>query len=153
MERKIFEPEHDAFRAMARRSYEKECLPHRQEWERDGVTSREVWLQAGELGLLGWEAQEKYGGQGLKDFRYNTILTEEKHATGAVDPGPAERRHGVVPDRPDHAGAEEVVGARLCQRRDHHRHCDVRAWGGLRPAGIGTAAVPINPAAQKGERT
>src|SRR5215472_16330684 len=87
MERKIFEPEHDAFRETARRFYEKECLPHRQEWERDGVTSREVWLRAGELGLLGWEAPEKYGGMGLKDFRYNAILTEEKHATGAVGPG------------------------------------------------------------------
>ena len=59
MKRKIFEPEHDAFRETARRFYEKECLPHRQEWERDGVTSREVWLKAGELGLLGWEAPEK----------------------------------------------------------------------------------------------
>jgi alkylation response protein AidB-like acyl-CoA dehydrogenase len=87
MERKIFEPEHNAFRETARRFYEKECLPHRQQWERDGVTSREVWLRAGELGLLGWEAPEKYGGQGLKDFRYNVILTEEKHATGAVGPG------------------------------------------------------------------
>ena len=87
MERKIFEPEHDAFRETARRFYEKECLPNRQQWERDGVTSREVWLRAGELGLLGWEAPEKYGGQGLKDFRYNAILTEEKHATGAVGPG------------------------------------------------------------------
>src|SRR6516225_2070927 len=87
MERKIFEPEHDAFRETARRFYEKECLPHRQQWERDGVTSREVWLRAGELGLLGWEAPEKYGGLGLKDFRYNAILTEEKHATGAVGPG------------------------------------------------------------------
>ena len=87
MERKIFEPEHNAFRETARRFYEKECLPNRQQWERDGVTSREVWLRAGELGLLGWEAPEKYGGQGLKDFRYNAILTEEKHATGAVGPG------------------------------------------------------------------
>jgi alkylation response protein AidB-like acyl-CoA dehydrogenase len=87
MERKIFEPEHNAFRETARRFYEKECLPNRQQWEHDGVTSREVWLRAGELGLLGWEAPEKYGGQGLKDFRYNAILTEEKHATGAVGPG------------------------------------------------------------------
>ena len=54
MERKIFEPEHNAFRETARRFYEKECLPNRQQWERDGVTSREVWLrQANSASLAG----------------------------------------------------------------------------------------------------
>jgi alkylation response protein AidB-like acyl-CoA dehydrogenase len=82
MERRIFEPEHDAFRETARRFFEKECAPHTQEWERDGITGREPWLRAGELGLLGWEAPESYGGLGLKDFRYNAIMTEEQHAAG-----------------------------------------------------------------------
>jgi alkylation response protein AidB-like acyl-CoA dehydrogenase len=82
MERRIFEPEHDAFRETARRFFEKECAPHTQKWERDGLTGRQPWLRAGELGLLGWEAPEKYGGLGLKDFRYNAIMTEEQHAAG-----------------------------------------------------------------------
>ena len=82
MERKIFEPEHDAFRDTARRFYEKECAPYTQEWEQAGLTSREPWLRAGELGLLGWEAPEKYGGLGIKDFRYNAVMTEEQHAAG-----------------------------------------------------------------------
>jgi alkylation response protein AidB-like acyl-CoA dehydrogenase len=82
MERRIFEPEHDAFRETARRFFEKECAPHTLEWDRDGITGREPWLRAGELGLLGWEAPEKHGGLGLKDFRYNAIMTEEQHAAG-----------------------------------------------------------------------
>jgi alkylation response protein AidB-like acyl-CoA dehydrogenase len=82
VERRIFEPEHDAFRETARRFFEKECAPHTDQWERDGITGREPWLRAGELGLLGWEAPERFGGLGLKDFRYNAIVTEEQHAAG-----------------------------------------------------------------------
>lgn len=82
MERRIFEPEHDAFRETARRFFEKECAPHTQEWEHDGITGREPWLRAGQVGLLGWEAPERLGGLGLKDFRYNAIMTEEQHASG-----------------------------------------------------------------------
>ena len=87
MERRIFETEHDMFRETARRFYEKECVPHSAEWERNGITAREPWLRAGELGLIGWEAPEKFGGQGVKDFRYNAIMTEEMHATGTVGIG------------------------------------------------------------------
>jgi alkylation response protein AidB-like acyl-CoA dehydrogenase len=87
MERRIFETEHDMFRETARRFYEKECVPHSAEWEHNGVTAREPWLRAGELGLIGWEAPDKFGGQGVKDFRYNAIMTEEMHATGAVGIG------------------------------------------------------------------
>jgi alkylation response protein AidB-like acyl-CoA dehydrogenase len=87
MQRRIFEPEHDMFRETARRFYQTECAPHSAEWERDGVTAREPWLRAGELGLIGWEAPEKFGGQGVKDFRYNAIMTEEMHATGTVGIG------------------------------------------------------------------
>jgi alkylation response protein AidB-like acyl-CoA dehydrogenase len=87
MERRIFEPEHDMFRETARRFYEKECAPHAAEWERNGVTAREPWLRAGELGLIGWEAPERFGGQGVKDFRYNAIMTEEMAATGTVGIG------------------------------------------------------------------
>jgi alkylation response protein AidB-like acyl-CoA dehydrogenase len=87
MERKIFEPEHDMFRATARRFFETECAPHAADWERNGITAREPWLRAGELGLLGWEAPEKFGGQGVKDFRYNAIMTEEQQGTGTVGIG------------------------------------------------------------------
>src|SRR5689334_6511404 len=77
MRRNIFEDVHDDFRATARKFFERECVPHVEKWERDGKVSREAWLAAGEHGLIGWEFAEKYGGLGLKDFRFNQIISEE----------------------------------------------------------------------------
>jgi alkylation response protein AidB-like acyl-CoA dehydrogenase len=87
MQRRIFEPEHDMFRETAHSFFAKECAPHSAEWERNGITAREPWLRAGELGLIGWEAPERFGGQGVKDFRYNAIMTEEMTSTGTVGIG------------------------------------------------------------------
>ena len=87
MKREIFESEHDDFRATARAFFDKECAPRTEEWERDGITDRSVWLKAGDTGLLGWEAPEEFGGQGLVDFRFNAIMTEEFYASGTVGVG------------------------------------------------------------------
>lgn len=87
MRRRIFEPEHEDFRATARSFFETECVPHAQEWEDRGYADRSAWLAAGKLGLIGWEMPEEYGGADIKDFRFNAILNEEYHATGAVGIG------------------------------------------------------------------
>ncbi|NKY60472.1 acyl-CoA dehydrogenase family protein [Nocardia flavorosea] len=87
MRRTILEPEHEQFRQTARTFFEKECVPYVDEWEKAGRTSREVWLKAGELGLLCWEAPEEYGGAGIKDFRFNSILNEEYWLSGSVGVG------------------------------------------------------------------
>jgi alkylation response protein AidB-like acyl-CoA dehydrogenase len=73
----IYEQEHEDFRRTARAFMEKEVVPHVEEWEKAGQVSREVWLKAGETGLLGFDVDEEYGGAGIKDFRYNCVLTEE----------------------------------------------------------------------------
>ena len=87
MKRDIFESEHDDFRATARAFYDKECAPHTDEWEHAGITDRSVWLKAGETGLLGWEAPEEFGGQGISDVRFNAIMTEEYYASGSAGVG------------------------------------------------------------------
>ncbi|MCW2722953.1 acyl-CoA dehydrogenase family protein [Pseudonocardia sp.] len=87
MRRTIFEPEHDLFRETARAYYEKECVPHAAEWEAAGLVDREAYRKAGDQGLIGWEVPEEYGGGGVKDFRYNAIMSEEFHATGTVGIG------------------------------------------------------------------
>ncbi|WP_459976276.1 acyl-CoA dehydrogenase family protein, partial [Mycobacterium avium] len=87
MRRDIFEPEHDDFRATARSFFETVCVPHAEEWEQRGYVDREAWLEAGKLGLIGWEMPEEYGGAGLKDFRFNAIVNEEYWLTGAVGIG------------------------------------------------------------------
>jgi alkylation response protein AidB-like acyl-CoA dehydrogenase len=73
----IYDQEHEDFRATARTFMEKEVVPHIAEWESAGQVSREVWLKAGQTGLLGFDVDEEYGGAGIKDFRYNCVLTEE----------------------------------------------------------------------------
>ncbi|WP_328355023.1 acyl-CoA dehydrogenase family protein [Mycobacterium sp. NBC_00419] len=87
MRRDIFEPEHDEFRATARSFFETFCVPHTEEWEKRGYTDREPWLEAGKLGLIGWEMPEEYGGAGIKDFRLNAIVNEEFWLTGSVGLG------------------------------------------------------------------
>jgi alkylation response protein AidB-like acyl-CoA dehydrogenase len=77
MERTLFTDEHRAFREMARDFLRAECTPHVDRWEIDGCVDRAIWTKAGELGLLGWDAPTEYGGLGVTDYRYNTVLAEE----------------------------------------------------------------------------
>ena len=87
MERDIFTAEHEAFRDLVRSFIAKEITPHYDQWERDGVVSRDVWLAAGQAGLLGIEIDEKYGGGGSQDYRYYMIIGEELARAGAPGPG------------------------------------------------------------------
>jgi alkylation response protein AidB-like acyl-CoA dehydrogenase len=87
MRREIFTSEHDAFRAMVRSFIAREITPHHEQWERDGVVSRDVWLAAGRAGLLGIDIDEKYGGGGNPDYTYYLILNEELARAGAHGPG------------------------------------------------------------------
>jgi alkylation response protein AidB-like acyl-CoA dehydrogenase len=83
VKRTIFEPEHDAFREAVRTFCEKEIVPHHEQWERDGIVPRELWLAAGEQGLLGFMMPEELGGGGQRDFRFNVVLDEELVRVGA----------------------------------------------------------------------
>lgn len=77
MRRTIFEPEHDTFRDNARRFFQQEIGPHGERWRQAGVVDREAYLKAGEQGYLLMWADEKYGGAGVEDFRYEQVLIEE----------------------------------------------------------------------------
>ncbi len=87
MERDIFTEDHVAFRELVRSFIAKEIAPYHQQWEQDGMVSRDVWLAAGQAGLLGIEIDEKYGGGGSQDYRYYMILGEELARAGAHGPG------------------------------------------------------------------
>lgn len=87
MERTIFEEEHKMFRTSFRKFAEQEIAPHHEEWEKEGIVPREVWEKAGQYGFLGMDVPEEYGGGGIKDFRYNTIVTEELVRVGASGMG------------------------------------------------------------------
>ena len=83
----IYEQEHEDFRAMVRTFMEKEVAPHMEQWEKDGQVSRDLWLKAGEQGLLCFDVPEEYGGMGMTDFRYNAVVSEELSRIGASGPG------------------------------------------------------------------
>jgi len=73
---KIFNEQHEMFRATVRSFVEKEIMPHVEEWENAGRMPRWIWPRMGELGLLGVEYDEKYGGGGA-DLLTSAILHEE----------------------------------------------------------------------------
>lgn len=73
----IYEEEHRMFRESFRKFIEQEITPFHDQWEKDGMVSREVWRKAGESGFLCPQVPEEYGGLGLRDFRYNAIVGEE----------------------------------------------------------------------------
>jgi len=82
MKRKIFDEEHEMFRDSVRSFMQKEIQPHSDKWHEQGIVDREAFLKAGEQGLLLMWADEKYGGAGVPDFRYEQILIEENARYG-----------------------------------------------------------------------
>ncbi|HEX6151334.1 acyl-CoA dehydrogenase family protein [Nocardioides sp.] len=93
----LFEAEHEDFRKTARTFFEREVVPHHAQWEKDGIVPREVWLAAGETGLLCFDVPEEYGGAGVTDFRYNVVLSDEQTRCGASGPGFSVHSDIIVP--------------------------------------------------------
>ncbi|MDP3673685.1 MAG: acyl-CoA dehydrogenase family protein [Novosphingobium sp.] len=86
IERKLFSPEHDMWRESVRRFVEKEIVPFHEQWEKDGIVPRELWLKAGKAGMLCCTVPEEYGGLGL-DYLFDVIVYEELWRVGASGPG------------------------------------------------------------------
>jgi len=84
--RSIFTEEHEAFAELVRTFVEREVSPQHPRWEEAGIVDREVWRAAGAAGLLGFFVDERYGGAGVADRRFNAILTEGMARAGATGP-------------------------------------------------------------------
>jgi alkylation response protein AidB-like acyl-CoA dehydrogenase len=80
--RKIFDEEHEIFRDSVRSFMMNEIQPHSDRWHEAGIVDREAFLKAGAQGLLLMWADEKYGGAGVPDFRYEQVLIEENARYG-----------------------------------------------------------------------
>ena len=76
-QRTLFQEEHELFRANFRRFLKEEVIPNREKWEEEGIVPRSVWKRCGELGFLVPQAPAQYGGLGVEDFRYETVMIEE----------------------------------------------------------------------------
>ncbi len=73
---KVFSEQHEMFRAAVRSFVDKEVAPHVEEWESAGRIPKAIWPRMGELGFLGVEYDEKYGGAGA-DVLMSAVLHEE----------------------------------------------------------------------------
>lgn len=86
IERSLFREEHEMFRDSVKKFVEKEIVPYHAQWEKDGVVPRELWLKAGEQGMLCCTIPEEYGGLGL-DYLFDVVVFEELWKAGASGPG------------------------------------------------------------------
>src|SRR5699024_12614111 len=94
------------FRYAARQLFQKESRTDSERWRGAKSVDRRAYLKAGEQGYLCMWADEKYGGLGLKDFRYEQILIEENAMHG--DSGYFITLHSrLVAPYIEHFGTEE----------------------------------------------
>ena len=106
MKRPALDAEMELFRDSARKFFQTEIRPHSERWREAGIVDREAFLKAGEAGYLCMWIDEKYGGLGLKDFRYEQILIEENALHG--DSGYFITLHSrLVAPYLEHFGTEE----------------------------------------------
>ncbi|HEY0311958.1 MAG TPA: acyl-CoA dehydrogenase family protein [Allosphingosinicella sp.] len=84
MRRLIFEPEHEQFRDSVRAFMLKEVGPHAERWREAGQVDREVYHKAGAAGFLCTWADERFGGAGIDDFRFEQIIIEENLRHGDI---------------------------------------------------------------------
>jgi len=71
----IFTDDHKALRQTVRK-FAESLAPHSEEWDEAGIFPREVFKQAGDLGLFGIRHDPEYGGMGL-DWWFTTCYAEE----------------------------------------------------------------------------
>lgn len=84
MRRVIFESEHDQFRETVRRFMETQVAPHCERFREAGMVDRELYTKAGQAGLLCTWADERFGGAGIDDFRFEQIIIEENMRHGDI---------------------------------------------------------------------
>jgi acyl-CoA dehydrogenase len=84
MNRLIFEPEHEQFRNTVRAFMQKEIGPRVESWRENGEVDREAYRKAGAAGLLCVWAEERFGGAGIDDFRFDQIIIEENMRHGDI---------------------------------------------------------------------
>jgi acyl-CoA dehydrogenase len=82
VQRTIFDDDHDAFRKTIRQFFEKEVVPEYAAWEKQGHPPKDFYRRMGELGFLGLQVPDQYGGAGVESFTFNAIINEESVRAG-----------------------------------------------------------------------
>ncbi len=76
MQSPYFTADHELFRQTVRQFMENEVVPHAEAWEKEQRIPRSIWKKMGELGFLGINFPEQYGGAAA-DFFYSVVFLEE----------------------------------------------------------------------------
>lgn len=85
MPRDIYQEEHEDFRASVREFVERNLTPRAQELIEGHTIPRDIWLAAGQAGLLGLGIPEEFGGSGADDYRFMAVAAEEwSHVNAAL---------------------------------------------------------------------
>ncbi|MEM7692473.1 MAG: acyl-CoA dehydrogenase family protein, partial [Pseudomonadota bacterium] len=80
-----FTEEQVMFRDAYRKFLSAEIVPHMEKWREQGRVDREAFRKAGEQGFLMIWPEEKYGGTGDNDFRFEQVIIEETAYARAGD--------------------------------------------------------------------
>jgi alkylation response protein AidB-like acyl-CoA dehydrogenase len=75
--RSLFDSEHKQFRDTVRTFIAREIISNLERWEEQHLVDRSAWVAAGKQGLIGIAVPEEYGGGGLADYRFRTVVAEE----------------------------------------------------------------------------
>jgi acyl-CoA dehydrogenase len=67
----------DMLRDTARKFFERECVPHDARWVAQHHADRDIWIKAGQAGLLCASIPEEYGGGG-GSFLHEAVICEEQ---------------------------------------------------------------------------
>lgn len=88
--------DHHAWQQQLRRFIDQEIMPFADEWDEAGHVPDELWLKAGEIGLLGLGYPEEFGGtsDGI-DIWHKNIVNEELARVGAGGIAASLMVHGI----------------------------------------------------------
>jgi len=84
---RIYDDTHEMFRESFRSFVDDAIVPRYDDFERDGIMDREVYVEAGKHGFVGMAIAEEHGGGGNTDFRFNAVIGEELAAAGVGGAG------------------------------------------------------------------
>ncbi|MFB7853997.1 acyl-CoA dehydrogenase family protein [Rhodococcus qingshengii] len=107
MQRTVFNEDHEAFRATVRDFIAKEVTPVHEKWEEDGHPPRDFYRRLGELGVLGIQVPEEYGGGGEKSLKFNVVVAEEVAAAGASFGSQSVHTNLILPYLLEYANEEQ----------------------------------------------
>jgi acyl-CoA dehydrogenase len=93
------------FDTEARKFLERECLPHSDKWIKQQHVDRNIWLKAGEAGLLCASTPEEYGGAG-GTFAHEAVIIDHLGRMG-IDGWGITLHNAIVAPYIFHCGTEE----------------------------------------------